>query len=216
MKKIIALFLVVSSVTSLFGAEAAFIGTFAGKEAQGIQNVGIGYSALYSASATNTVAIGQAAASGIEGSVRNVFIGQDAGRNSTNLFGCVGIGTGVFCGSNAETNAISIGNRIVVADDLFFITPDEMRPFIFAPIWWSGGNLVFQGDDHVVVACPSNVVIKAGVEVSITNAVLYGSKMKVGDSAYSLEEWTPRLVVEDGSLAVYVDGEKIGTVAISK
>ena len=201
MKRTIAVFLVVSSVLSLFGTEAAFIGTFAGKEAQGMQNVGIGYSALYSASATNTVAIGQAAGSKIEGSVRNVFIGQDAGRNSTNLFGCVGIGKGVFYGSEGETNSISIGNRMVFSEDLFFITPDEMRPFIFAPIWWSKGNLVFQGDNQLVIASPSNVIIKAGSEVSITNAVLYGSKVKAGDVTYSIDELIAALVAATNRIA---------------
>ena len=90
---------------------------------------------------------------------------------------------------------------MVISEDLFFITPSEMRPFIFAPIWWNKGDLVLQGDNHTVLASPSNVIIKAGGEVSITNAVLYGSKVKAGDVTYSIDELIAALIAATNRIA---------------
>ena len=176
-------------------------GVHAGEESQGAQNVALGTWAFYRGHGTNTVSVGTAAGYRAEKSDGNVFIGDGAGRESSNIENCIAIGVGEMAGEMNVTDAISIGGRIVMRDNVMYITPDVFRHTVYAPIFWFNGNHVLTADNQLVLSCPSNVIIKAGHALH-----LQGVKSC---------DWTPRMVVEDGALQVYTNGVKAGFIPLS-
>jgi hypothetical protein len=176
-------------------------GVHAGEQSQGAQNVALGTWAFYQGGGTNTISIGTEAGYKAEMSDGNVFIGDGAGRESSDIKNCIAIGPGEMAGETNVTDAISIGGRIVMRDNVMYITPEAMRHTVYAPIFWFNGNHVLTADRQLVLSCPSNVIIKAGHG-------LYLQGVKHCD-------WTPRMVLEDGALQVYTNGVRAGSIPLS-
>lgn len=177
-------------------------GTHAGEGSQGSQNIALGTWAFYQGSGTNTVSIGAVSGYKTTHSLRSVFIGDGAGRESSDIKNCIAIGPGEMAGETNVTDAISIGGRIVMRDNVMYITPEAMRHTVYAPIFWFNGNHVLTADRQLVLSCPSNVIIKAGHG-------LYLQGVKHCD-------WTPRMVLEDGALQVYTNGVKAGAIPLQQ
>ena len=176
-------------------------GTHAGEGSQGSQNVALGTWAFYQGSGTNTVSIGAVSGYKTTHSLRSVFIGDGAGRESSDIKNCIAIGPGEMAGVTNLQDVISIGGRVVVGSGLMWITPDAARHTAYAPIFWFNGNHVLTADSQLVLSCPSNVIIKAGHALH-----LQGVKSC---------DWTPRMVFENGALQVYTNGVKAGSIPLS-
>ena len=176
-------------------------GVHAGEDSIGMQNVGLGTWAFCRGVGTNTVSIGTEAGYEAKASEGNIFIGRGSGRESLNLENCIAIGPGEMAGETNVTGAISIAGRIVMRDNVMYITPKAARHTVYAPIFWFNGNHVLTADSQLVLSCPSNVIIKAGHALH-----LQGVKSC---------DWTPRMVFEDGALQVYTNGVKAGSIPLS-
>lgn len=181
-------------------------GVHAGEGSDGIGNIALGSWAFFQASGTNAIAVGPQAAYKARGASRSIFVGDGAGRGSTNLVRCIAIGPDEMAGAANMDDTISVGGRIVIGENMMWMTPEAIRHTLYAPLFWFNGNFVLTADHQLVISCPSNVIIKAGREVFVTNAVLEGVKSC---------DWTPRMVVENGALQVYTNGVKAGSIPLS-
>ncbi len=177
------------------GTNSYSAAAYSGARSSGDYITAVGNSAFRQSSADHGVAVGALSTAISGGNKHCVMVGNWSGYASSNLYGCVGIGSGAFMGAHSRTNCTVINGHFNVDGGAkrFWITPDKT-----ATVNWDGCPPIYYNDGTLYLNARKIVKRDGVVETSAplwtsdwnrseTNAIYvaeYGSDEYSGASTY--------------------------------
>lgn len=177
------------------GTNSYSAAAYSGARSSGDYITAVGNSAFRQSSADHGVAVGALSTAISGGNKHCVMVGNWSGYASSNLYGCVGIGSGAFMGAHSRTNCTVINGHFNVDGGAkrFWITPDKT-----ATVNWDGCPPIYYNDGTLYLNARKIVKRDGVVETSAplwtsdwnrseTNAIYvaeYGNDEYSGYSTY--------------------------------